>query len=521
MRKKFLSFCLVICMLLCNISVFAEENTTADLLYDMQKKGTWTGSNATVYGTDSIKFPARGEVIYTSVKKGVGVTLYDAFEEPIKKGKVKISFDFYADENYVGYPEFYFAIANMNPVDLTKLWNSSPTFYPRENGTIQYYGGSGTNGAIWTLSDTDATFEKGTWYTVESLVNFDEKGKIQGYLDGEKLYEVGGATTITGLIFNISGKETSNGRLYFDNIVVSEVKDDLSASFAYGEEDTVVIEFTQPISAENAQDVKAINLLTGQATKILEINQIASNRIGYKMPESLPYAEYQFTFGEKNVSGFGASITGTVQVNGTVGMPDRYMQAVQTERVLMEEKFDSYKSMAHAAATWTPDSSRWEKVGDSWWGMGPLINEDKQLQIHTFYGDKGSESGVKGKILSEPQKTGRLTVSFDLSFDEYDADEQNAVRMDVMAGNEAFPILEVKGKSVSVYPAQNKGESPVTVTQVTKENNATAWRYKIAFDFDNETISMAIGDVMLSGYCVCGLQECGKWQRRGMQWCAD
>lgn len=499
MLKKLLSDILIICIMVCTISVsvFAEENSTTEILYDMLEKGTWVGSNATVHGTDSTRFPSRGKVIYTSVKKGVGVTLYDSFSEPINSGKVKISFDFYADENYVGYPEFYFSIANMNPIDLTKLWNSSPTFYPKEDGSVKYYGGSGSSGAVWTLTDTEATIQKGRWYTVESVVNFDEKGKIYGYLDGKKLYEVGGAETINGLIFTISGKETSNGKLYLDNIIVTEVKNDLSVSYAYGDGDCVVMEFTQPISAENAKDVKVTELLTGQVVDVLEVKQVSSNRISYRLPSGLPCAEYEFIFGENNISEYSASITGTIKVNGAVGISDTYREEIQTKVTVMEDSFNAYSPMEHAAASWSLDAEKWTKTGATWWGMGPLINENHQLQIHTFYGVKGSKSGVRGKLLESPQKDGKVSISYDLSFDEYDASEGNAVRLDFASGSNVFPILEVKGESVSVYPNQTEGESPVVLSQITKENNDSLLNYKIVLDFEAEEILLTIGNTVI------------------------
>ena len=501
MLKKILSNVLVICILLCNVYFASAEDAVQDgVLYDMLEKGTWTASNLSVIGTDSTIFPGRGEVIRTSTRKDVGVTLYDSFEEVIKAGKVKISFDFYADENYVGYPEFYFSIANMSPVDISKLWDSTPAFYPRADGTVDYYGGrGGSNGSIdWTVYETEATFEKGRWYTMESIVDFDDEGKVQGYFDGERLYEVKGSKQISGLIFVVAGKENSMGNLYFDNITVSEVQDNLSASFAYGEGNTVVIEFSQPVTAENVLDVKSTNIATGQETEILGVEQLSSTRIGYVMPEGLPYTEYRFIFGENNVSDFGASIIGSVKVDGTVGITDDSRVEIAVDEILMEDNFDSYTAMRFPTDTLTLDSAIWTRTGDNgsnvWWGMGPMVSADKKLQILNFHGNAGDVRGVKGKISGNAITSGRVILSFDLSYDDIDPADGNSIRIDAVSGASTFPLIDVKGESVSVYETQTKGDTPVVLEKITKENNDTAMTYEAVLDFDNGVISLTIAD---------------------------
>lgn len=496
MMKKFVSFVTAVCMLMSCWVVVTAENSESSVLYDMIEKGTW-GATANFISIDSERFPDRGDVICSNVGSAAGVTLYDAFEEEIRKGKMRISFEFYADEEYVGFPEFYLSIANMVPFDRTLNWNCTPAFYPNATGKVQYYGGRNSSGSIdWTIYPTDSVITKGKWHKMESIVDFDDKGKVKGYLDGEKLYEVNGATVISGLLFVIAGKSASHGKLYFDNITVSPVRNDLSASYAYGEGDCAIIEFSQPITPENASDVTAIETTTGKEVEIIEISKVSGNLISYRMPEGKPYAEYMFIFGDKNVSDFGSSITGSMKIAGSVGVSEDSRIETPAEEVLLEDNFDSYNPMAYTTSTITWDTSIWSRTGDIstniWWGMGALVSAEKKMQIHCFHGGIGDVRGIKGKISETPQNSGIVSVSCDISFDDYEPVDKNGMRMDIVSGGSSYPIFDIRAESVAVFKNQEKGEETEVLTQIKKENNDSAKKYELVLDFDSGIIMAEI-----------------------------
>lgn len=511
MMKKIVSFVAAISVLVCGVGSVraAEASASGAVIYDMLEHGTWQ-STTSVVSTDAVRFPDRGEVVVANVGTGAGVTLYDGFDEPLRNGKVKFSFEFFADEAYSGYPQFYVSLANMVPFDRTQNWLCTPAFFPQMDGTVKYYGGRGSTGSIdWNIYDTTYTIEKGRWYKMETIVDFDSMGKISGYLEGDKLYELNGSTAFTGFLFVITGKSGSSGKLYFDNVTVSNIQNDLSAKYAYGEADNIVVEFNQPITAANAADVKAIDIKSGKTVDVLETKQVSGNKISYKMPHGDPYAEYRLIFGDKNLSDYGSKITGSLIVNGAVGVTDEYRLVIPKSAVLLEDSFN-YTKMNYASDSLTLNSSIWSRTGDSsnnsWWGMGALVSGDKKLQIHNFHGDAGSVRGAKGKIANTAVKSDVLDIVFDLSYDDAEPTDGNYLRIDLGT----YPILKVAGESVSVYENQNKAQEPTALTQITKANDAAASKYELSLNFNTGKISAKIGDTVLSDITMCdGLKANG------------
>ncbi len=522
-QKKVLSILLTVCMLLCSTGVVwgEEAEEQSHILYDMLEQNTWKTGNASFVRMDTTTFPDRGEVLCAEITANNSLNIYDAFQEEIGNGKLKLSFEFYVDEAS-DYPNLYFSTANMVPFSMDSIWNTTPAFYAAADGSVKYYGGYGSSGAIWDITDANGKIEKGRWHKMENIINLGDVDTIAGYLDGEKLYDLVSGNKISGLIFQMS-KSGGSRKLYFDNIMLTKVQNDLSVSFAYGEGACAVMEFSQPILADNAKDVKAYEVTTGEEAEILAVSQVSGKAISYQMSGGKPYAEYQFVFGEEILSEYGSRLPSSVAVTGTIGASEDYRLEIPVNRDLLEDNFDSYGTMAGPYNALTLDKTKWTEIysPDRYveWGFGPFVNANHQLQIHNFWAGAGRGTGVRGKLSDTALKSGTVSVTFDAAYCE--KAEQLPIGNHFRVNLGTYPLFELRAESMAVYENQSGSQQPTVLTEVVKENTSVLQKYTVTLDFKTETIIISIDGAVVSELTMCegiktvGVTDISFWGIRG------
>ena len=405
--------------------------------------------------------------------------------------------------------------------------DSSKAYY--EDAKYTYYGteaGGNTDpytkneeGTL-TFTNPTAPVEYNTWQHIDCVYNLSQQ-TVTHYVNGRYLGMSKGPHSIGAIAFRKMSKlyneSTYYGAMFFDNVRLTEVKDD---GLVWGAEaeasDSFLLNFSEPVDVLVAPMVVATDMETGEAATVSSVEKITAYQYRVKMADTKANAEYKIEI-PSLVSTFGStSKNDTIYANtGSLdgfGIKKVRYDAIKSNNTMTVESthsdnFDSYTKKGNPGENAnnendyeTVSNGMWSRIyhtrdNSVWFGKGSFVDSYGQLCLDMYSSGTGMTIGAVRKITDGTAvKEKLLNVEFDMGY--YVAERHDGSYFTLYAGE--YPIFGADRSSVYLFEEQladekiSLGTNPFAkATYYNDRENV-----KLGFDLVNKKIEVDFGGVV-------------------------
>lgn len=524
----------IICLLLSVVMVVSMITIVAGAEETILWNAEDTELDVNHTALDTTTFSDRGTVIkdnpiawsnYNAIKGG--------FAEPIINKKVKLSFDFMADSEYLnGTPSFYVKTFNSEPSDF-KGTNFAQGFYAYDStgsaageGRLTYYGNSERINSSPVDSDGNwvngnkANVEKGVWYHIDTIYDLNNKTATY-YADGQLLGTATGPEKIYGIAVYMVHAETSFGITYFDNFTLTEFEEDGLTWTAETEakDNSFLLNFSQPVEVLVPDMVKVYDMETRAEAIVSSIEKNTSSSWRVNLVNSKANAEYKVELAGV-ISDFGATTkTESLYVNTS--------KAPKIDAVKTTVDYNGFSDMTtETMPSWWSSRNSGASSGTAGEYSSYFIednNGDKRLRIQnagnwivTGSSQTGSGGIGIGIPLGFPDGTKKMEIEFDAAYhkdttllpaDTIRAKEKasdatgafGAIHLDVDGWYKHVLNIGSEKLYAETKYGSNYSQTPISTDKIKVSNDLTKMNhYKLVFHPAEHKLDVYCDDIYLN-----------------------
>ncbi len=491
------------------------------------------------------KTEIRADAIFNDADWSKNYDVIGALLPEVISGKiVNLSFDWKPTGTYWGAPSFSIDVFTQNESYTIGSAGWSLGFYAYEPGGQQdhdsskeyyenakftYYGteaGGNTDpytknadGTLnWTNPTAPVAYNK--WQHIDCVYDLKQQ-TVTYYIDGQYFGKAKGTYAIGAIGFRKRGTlddtSTYYGAMFFDNVRLTEVKDD---GLVWGAEaeasDSFLLNFSEPVDVLVAPMVVATDMETGEAASVSSVEKINAYQYRVKMADTKANAEYKIEI-PSLVSTFGStSKNDTIYAN--TGSSDGFgikkvrYDAIKSNNTMTVESthsdnFDSYtkkgdpgKNVNNENDYETASNGMWSRIYHTrdnlvWFGKGSFVDDFGQLCLDMYTSPSGMVIGAVRKITDGTAvKNKLLNVEFDMGY--YVAERHDGSYFTLFAGE--YPIFGADRTSVYLFEEQLADEKISLGTNPFAKANYYNDRenVKLGFDLVNKKIEIDFGGVV-------------------------
>lgn len=491
------------------------------------------------------KTEIRGDVIFNDADWSKNYDVIGALLPEVISGKiVNLSFDWKPTGTYWGAPSFSIDVFTQNESYTIGSAGWSLGFYAYEPGGQQdhdsskeyyenakftYYGTEAggnsdpyTKNADGTLNWTNPTapVAYNKWQHIDCVYDLKQQ-TVTYYIDGQYFGKAKGTYAIGAIGFRkrgtLDGTSTYYGAMFFDNVRLTEVKED---GLMWGAEaeasDSFLLNFSEPVDVLVAPMVEATDMETGAVATVANVEKVTAYQYRVKMADGKANAEYKIEI--PSLSSTFGSTSKTEVIYANTGSADGFgvkkirYDAIKSNNTLTVESthsdnFDSYTKKGNPGENAnnendyeTASNGMWSRIYHTrdksvWFGKGSFVDSYGQLCLDMYTSGTGMTIGAVRKITDGTAvKEKLLNVEFDMGY--YVAEKHDGSYFTLYAGE--YPIFGADRSNVYLFDEQLADEKISLGTNPFAKANYYNDRknVKLCFDLVNKKIEIDFGGVV-------------------------